>query len=36
MSERNFFSELKRRNLYKVTVAYAMVGVAKQISPASK
>jgi len=26
MSERNFFSELKRRNVYKVAVAYAVVG----------
>src|ERR1043166_8473593 len=25
MSERNFFSELKRRNVYKVAVAYAVV-----------
>ena len=28
MSERNFFAELKRRNVYKVAVAYAVVGVA--------
>src|SRR5690349_19120313 len=26
MSERNFFAELKRRNVYKVGVAYAAVG----------
>src|SRR4051795_13290845 len=26
MSSRNFFSELKRRNVYKVAVAYAIVG----------
>ena len=26
MSDRNFFSELKRRNVYKVAVAYAVVG----------
>lgn len=26
MSERNFFQELKRRNVYKVAVAYAVVG----------
>jgi TolB-like protein/Tfp pilus assembly protein PilF len=26
MNERNFFSELKRRNVYKVAVAYAVVG----------
>jgi TolB-like protein/cytochrome c-type biogenesis protein CcmH/NrfG len=26
MSQRNFFSELKRRNVYKVAVAYAVVG----------
>jgi adenylate cyclase len=26
MNERNFFAELKRRNLYKVAVAYAVVG----------
>ena len=26
MSERNFFAELKRRNVYKVAVAYAVVG----------
>src|SRR2546421_10686383 len=39
MSERNFFSELKRRNVYKVAVAYAVVGwlviqVAATIVPA--
>ena len=28
MSERNFFAELKRRNVYKVAVAYAVVGLA--------
>jgi hypothetical protein len=26
MSDRNFFAELKRRNVYKVAVAYAAVG----------
>src|SRR5438270_12725006 len=26
MSERNFFAELKRRNVYKVAIAYAVVG----------
>src|SRR6266542_5879255 len=26
MNSRNFFSELKRRNVYKVAVAYAVVG----------
>ena len=26
MSERNFFAELKRRNVYKVAVAYAVIG----------
>ncbi len=26
MSDRSFFSELKRRNVYKVAVAYAVVG----------
>jgi hypothetical protein len=26
MSERNFFAELKRRNVYKVAVAHAIVG----------
>jgi uncharacterized membrane protein len=26
MSSRNFFAELKRRNVYKVAVAYAVVG----------
>src|SRR3954449_1194373 len=26
MSDRNFFAELKRRNVYKVAVAYAVVG----------
>ena len=25
MSERNFFAELKRRNVYKVVVAYAVI-----------
>src|SRR4051794_14303024 len=39
MSERNFFGELKRRNVYKVAVAYAVVGwlimqVAATIVPA--
>ncbi len=38
MSERNFFVELKRRNVYKVAVAYAVVGwviaqIATQIFP---
>ncbi len=38
MSERNFFAELKRRNVYKVAVAYAVVAwllmqVASQIFP---
>jgi hypothetical protein len=26
MPHRNFFAELKRRNVYKVAVAYAIVG----------
>ena len=26
MSEENFFAELKRRNVYKVAIAYATVG----------
>src|SRR6202030_2536620 len=38
MSERSFFAELKRRNVYKVAVAYAVVGwllvqVATQVFP---
>src|SRR5438552_1333959 len=38
MNLRNFFSELKRRNVYKVAVAYAIVGwllaqVATQVFP---
>src|SRR5262245_25137922 len=38
MRERNFFAELKRRNVYKVAVAYAVVGwlliqVATQVFP---
>jgi TolB-like protein/Tfp pilus assembly protein PilF len=38
MNSRNFFSELKRRNVYKVAVAYAVVGwllvqVATQVFP---
>src|SRR5215510_3716245 len=38
MSGRNFFAELKRRNVYKVAVAYAIVGwltiqVATQVFP---
>jgi TolB-like protein len=38
MANRNFFSELKRRNVYKVAVAYAVVGwllvqVATQVFP---
>ncbi len=38
MSSRNFFAELKRRNVYKVAVAYAVVGwliaqIATQIFP---
>jgi hypothetical protein len=26
VNQRNFFSELKRRNVYKVAIAYATVG----------
>src|SRR5437667_6909098 len=38
MSERNFFAELKRRNVYKVAVAYGVVAwllmqIASQIFP---
>src|SRR5207302_8808097 len=38
VSERNFFAELKRRNVYKVAFAYAVVGcllvqVATQVFP---
>src|SRR5437762_4724061 len=38
MSSRNFFAELKRRNVYKVAAAYAVVGwllvqVATQVFP---
>src|ERR1700746_3721141 len=38
MNQRNFFAELKRRNVYKVAVAYAVVGwliaqIATQIFP---
>src|SRR6059058_4402945 len=38
MNQRNFFAELKRRNVYKVAVAYAIVGwllvqVATQVFP---
>ena len=38
MNARNFFAELKRRNVYKVAVAYAVVGwviaqIATQIFP---
>src|SRR5215813_9755896 len=38
MSERNFFAEVKRRNVYKVAVAYAIVGwlsiqIATQVFP---
>src|SRR6266700_37750 len=38
VSERNFFAELKRRNVYKVAIAYAIVGwllvqVATQVFP---
>src|SRR5438876_5040565 len=38
MNSRNFFGELKRRNVYKVAVAYAVVGwllvqVATQVFP---
>src|SRR4051794_37449837 len=38
MTERNFFAELKRRNVYKVAVAYAVVGwllvqIATQVFP---
>lgn len=39
MNPRNFFAELKRRNVYKVAVAYAVVGwlamqVAATVAPA--
>ena len=38
MSERNFFAELKRRNVYRVAVAYAVVAwlliqIATQVFP---
>ena len=38
MNSRNFFAELKRRNVYKVAVAYAVVGwllvqIATQVFP---
>jgi len=38
MSDLNFFADLKRRNVYKVAVAYAVVSwliiqIATQISP---
>ncbi len=38
MNPRNFFAELKRRNVYKVAVAYAVIGwllvqVATQVFP---
>src|SRR5690349_12875283 len=38
MNDRNFFAELKRRNVYKVAVAYAIVGwlsiqIATQVFP---
>ena len=38
MSERNFFAELKRRNVYQVAVAYAVVSwlliqIATQVFP---
>ena len=38
MNERNFFGELKRRNVYKVAVAYAVVAwlliqVTTEVSP---
>ena len=38
VNERNFFAELKRRNVYKVAIAYAVVGwlliqVATQVFP---
>ena len=38
MSERNFFAELKRRNVYKVAIAYAVVAwlliqIATQVFP---
>src|SRR6478672_11067818 len=38
MNDRNFFAEMKRRNVYKVAVAYAVVGwliiqVATQVFP---
>ena len=40
MDPRNFFAELKRRNVYKVAVAYAIVGwllvqIATQVSRSS-
>ncbi|MBA2744195.1 MAG: hypothetical protein H0U43_07820, partial [Chthoniobacterales bacterium] len=39
MNPRNFFTELKRRNVYKVAIAYAIVGwlvmqVAATVVPA--
>ena len=41
MNPRNFFAELKRRNVYKVAVAYAVVSwlliqIATQVFPSSK
>src|SRR6476660_6456404 len=38
MNSRNFFAELKRRNVYKVAIAYAVVGwlliqIATQVFP---
>ena len=38
MASKNFFAELKRRNVYKVAVAYAVVGwlliqIATQVFP---
>jgi hypothetical protein len=40
MNSGNFFSELKRRNVYKIAVAYAIVGwllgqVATQVFPST-
>ena len=41
MNSRNFFAELKRRNVYKVAVAYAVVSwlliqIATQVFPSLK
>jgi len=40
VNSRNFFAELKRRNVYKVAVAYAVVGwllvqIATQVFPSA-